>query len=161
MKALKVFGKTTKVEEQKSSRDSVEFTNGRILISSCERPASSLLKEFLEDLLYWQLCKIYEQIRNEGKIDLFGDLDFEILERIDSRKERIAKLKGEKILVKLSAVASPESVLKYVVAHEIAHIFTKRHSKKFWRLVETICPDYEAGQKLFVDYKKFLIEPDR
>ena len=157
MKALKVFGKTIKVEEQKSNKDSVEFANGKIVIASCGRPASSLLKEFLEDLLYSELCKIYEQTKNEGKIELFGDLDFEILEKIDGKRERIAKLKGNKILVKLSAVASPESVLKYVVAHEIAHIFTKRHSKKFWRVVETIYPDFEDGQKLFMKYHDFLI----
>lgn len=160
MKALKVFGKTIKVEEQKSNRDSVGFANGKIVIASYERPASTLLKEFLEDLLYSQLCKIYEQITNEGKIELFGDLDFEILEKIDGKKGRIAKLKGNRVLVKLSAVASPESALRYMLAHEIAHIFMTRHSKKFWRVVETICPDFEDGQKLFTEYQKFLIESD-
>ena len=79
------------------------------------------------------------------------------MEKIDGKRGRIAKLKRNKILVKLSAVASPESALKYVVAHEIAHIFTKRHSKKFWRVVETIYPDFEEGQKLFMKCHKFLI----
>ena len=158
MKTVKVFGKTVKVGEEKSNKDSVQFTNTTILIATCQRPASSLLKEFLEDLLYSQLCKIYEQIRNEGKIELFGDLDFEIMEKIDGKKDRIAKLKGNKIWVKLSAVICPESVLQYVIAHEIAHIFTKRHSKKFWTLVETIYPDFENGQKLFMKYHRFLID---
>ena len=159
MKVLRVFGKTIKFEERKSNRDSVEFANGRIVIASCKRPASSLLKEFLEDLLYSQLCKIYQQIKNEERIDLFGDLDFEILERIDGKKERIAKLKGNKTLVKLSAVTCPESVLEYVIAHEIAHIFTKRHSRRFWRIVGTIYPDFEEGQRLFAEYHKGLIQP--
>ena len=159
MKELKVFGKNVEVEEIRSDKDSVQFRNGRIVIATCERPASSLLKEFLENVLYSQVCKIYEDIRNEGKIDLFGDLDFEIFEKIDGRKERIAKLKGNKILVKLSAVTSPESALKYVIAHEIAHIFTKRHSKRFWRIVETIYPSFKDGEKLFVEYRSLLVEP--
>lgn len=160
MKTVRVFGKTVKVKEEKSNKDSVEFTNDKkILIATCERPAVSLLREFLEDLLYCQLCRIYDGIRRQGKIELFGNLDFEILERIDRKKDRIAKLKGNKILVKLSAVASPESALKYVIAHEIAHVFTKRHSKKFWRVVETIYPNFKDGEKLFAEYRRLLIEP--
>jgi len=159
MKELKIFGKNVEVEEIRSDKDSVQFRNDRIVVATCERPASSLLKEFLENVLYSQVCKIYEDIRNEGKIDLFGDLDFEIFEKIDSRKERVAKLKGNKILVKLSAVTSPESALKYVITHEIAHIFTKRHSKRFWRIVETIYPSFKDGEKLFAEYRSLLVEP--
>lgn len=159
MRGLKVFGKSIKVEEQKSNKDSVEFTNGKIVIASWERTTSSLLKEFLEDLLYSELCKVYEEIKNEDKIELFGDLDFEVLGRIDGKNERIAKLKGKRILVKLNAIAAPENAIKYLIAHEIAHIFTKRHSKKFWRVVETIYPDFKEGQKLFIKYHRYLIEP--
>jgi hypothetical protein len=159
MKELKIFGKNVGVEEIRSDKDLVEFRDGRIVVSTCERLATSLLKESLENLLYSQVCEIYEDIRNEGKIDLFGYLDFEILEKIDGRKERIAKLKGNRILVKLSAVTPPESALKYVIAHEIAHIFTKRHSKRFWRIVQTIYPSFKEGENLFAEYRSLLIEP--
>ena len=160
MKELMVFGKPVMVEEKRAEKDLVQLMDGRIVIGACERPASSLLKEFLEDLLYSQLCKIYEEIRSEGKVELLGNLDFEIREKIDGRKDRIAKLKGNRILVKLSAVTSPENVLRYVLAHEMAHIFTKRHSKRFWRIVETICPDFEEGQRLFMEYHDLLVYPD-
>ncbi|MER3602231.1 MAG: hypothetical protein C4339_05890 [Nitrososphaerota archaeon] len=45
-------------------------------------------------------------------------------------------LDGNKILVKVNAVALPNSVLKYVIAHGLAHIFTKTHTKGFWKTVE-------------------------
>jgi len=80
------------------------------------------------------------------------------LEKIDGRKERIAKLKGNRILVKLNAVTPPESALKYVIAHEIAHIFTKRHSKRFWRIIETIYPSFKEGEKLFAEYRGLLVK---
>lgn len=54
--------------------------------------------------LYSELIKIYEQIRKEGKFEIFGDLDFEVVDKIDNKKQRIAKQKGNKILVKLNAV---------------------------------------------------------
>jgi len=159
MKELKIFGKNVEVEEIRSDKDLVEFRDGRIVVSTCRRQATSLLKEFLENLLYSQIWNVYEDMRNEGKIDLFGDLDFEVLEKIDDRKDRIAKLKGNKILVKLNAVTPPESALKYVIAHEIAHIFTKRHSKRFWRIVQTIYPGFKDGENLFAEYRSLLIKP--
>jgi predicted metal-dependent hydrolase len=113
-------------------------------------------KDSSADLLYSQLFKIYEQIKREGKVEVFGNLDFEVVEKIDNKKQRIAKLKGNKILVKLNAVALPKSALKYIVAHEIAHTFTKRHTRKFWKIVETIYPNFEIGQRLFMKYGKFL-----
>lgn len=38
-------------------------------------------------------------------------------------------------------VMAPESVLNYVVAHEVAHLRELNHSARFWALVDTICPD--------------------
>jgi hypothetical protein len=105
------------------------------------------------DLLYSRLLNIYEQIKREGKIEVFGNLDFEIVEKIDNKKERIAKLKGNKILIKLNAVALPKSALKYTVVHEIAHTITKRHTKRFWKIVETIYPSFKMGQKLLAKYE--------
>jgi len=113
-------------------------------------------KEFSADLLYSQLFKIFDQIKKEGKIEVFGDLDFEVVEKIDNKKQRIAKLKGNKILVKINAAALPKSALKYIIVHEMAHILTKRHTKRFWKTVETIYPNFKIGQKLFMEYGKFL-----
>jgi len=73
--------------------------------------------------------EIHEEIRKEGKIDLLGNLDFEIAKRIDNKRERIAKLKGNRIILQLDAIALPENILRYIVAHEIAHIENKRHDK--------------------------------
>lgn len=35
----------------------------------------------------------------------------------------------------------------YVVAHEIAHLVELNHSKSFWRLVETLYPDWRAARQ--------------
>lgn len=141
---------------KKSDHDSVEFKNGEIAVSSCKESASSLLREFLTDLLHFQLYKIYDGIKKEDRFELFGNLDFQIVENIDRKKQRVAKLKGNKILVNSKAVALPRSALKYVVVHELAHIYTKRHSRKFWKVMETIYPSYKRGEQSLVKHKDFF-----
>lgn len=38
-------------------------------------------------------------------------------------------------------ILAPENVLTYVVAHEVAHLVELNHSKRFWGLVDRLCPD--------------------
>ncbi len=38
---------------------------------------------------------------------------------------------------------APDSVLAYVVAHELCHRREMNHSKRFWALVASVCPSYK------------------
>jgi hypothetical protein len=108
--------------------------------------------------LYSRLFKIYEELRREKRIEVFGNLDFEVVQTIDGKKQRIAKLKGNRIIVKLDAVSLPRSALRYVIVHEIAHIVAKRHTKRFWKIVEAIYPNFEKGQKLLAEHEGLPVE---
>jgi hypothetical protein len=154
MKTLLIFGENYPLMEQVSNKDHVELKANEVVVENCKKPSEALLKDFLDQLLYDKISDIFRIIKSEGKIELFGNLDFEITENIDNKKQRIAKLKGNKVLVKLEAVSLPENVLKYIIAHEIVHVVSKRHTKRFWKTVELICPDYEKAQQLLIDYSK-------
>lgn len=41
-------------------------------------------------------------------------------------------------------IMAPISLVDYVIAHEACHILEHNHSKRFWRLLETIMPEYET-----------------
>lgn len=43
-------------------------------------------------------------------------------------------------------IFAPKEVMEYVVAHEVAHLRYMNHSDGFWKLVEYLCPDYEAAK---------------
>jgi len=53
-------------------------------------------------------------------------------------------------------IALPKEALKYMLVHELAHIATKRHTKKFWKIVETVYPEFKIGQKLLAEYGKTI-----
>jgi predicted metal-dependent hydrolase len=38
-------------------------------------------------------------------------------------------------------ILAPPFILEYLAAHEVAHLIEMNHSRRFWRLVERICPD--------------------
>jgi len=156
LKNIVIFGETFSVVERRSDSDSIEVKGRVIIVNRKRRTARSLLKEFLAEKLYSRLVELYKEIMKSGKVEILGDLDFEVVGSIDNKRWRVAKLKGNKILVRLNAVALPEQALKYIIAHEIAHIFSKKHTKRFWRIVETIYPEYEVGLKLLREYKELL-----
>ena len=154
MASVTIFGKRFNVVEERSDRDQVRLEGSRVYVATATRPPSSLLKEFLEGLLYSKLLRIYDRMGR--KVEVFGNLDFEVLERIDRNKRRVAKIRGNRVLVKLNAVALPEIALRYVVAHEVAHVLNKKHTRRFWKTVELICPDFKRGQGLLEKYGDFI-----
>ncbi|MBV9523058.1 MAG: M48 family metallopeptidase [Alphaproteobacteria bacterium] len=46
-------------------------------------------------------------------------------------------------------ILAPETVLHYVVAHEVAHLIEMNHGVRFWRLVEQLAPG-AARQRLWL-----------
>ncbi len=102
----------------------------------------------LETILQKRLISIYEEMKRRGRFELSKDLDFRVTKRIDGKKQRVAKLRGSRVLVNVDAVSLPRSAIKYVIAHEVAHKFTKRHSERFWQVVENLYPNYQYGRSL-------------
>jgi len=47
-------------------------------------------------------------------------------------------------------ILAPRYVLEYLAAHEVAHLAEMNHSRRFWRLVEKICPNV-ARAKAWLD----------
>ena len=55
------------------------------------------------------------------------------------------------IFLNWKLIMLPESVIDYVLIHELAHISVPNHSKKFWELVKKKNPNYCKNQKWLKD----------
>jgi len=53
-------------------------------------------------------------------------------------------------------VMAPLNVIDYVVAHELAHIDRKDHSKQFWARVAELFPEYRESESWLKDNGHFL-----
>lgn len=51
------------------------------------------------------------------------------------------------ISLNMRLLHAPASVLDYVIIHELAHLRELNHSARFWKIVETYCPERQAHRK--------------
>jgi predicted metal-dependent hydrolase len=53
-------------------------------------------------------------------------------------------------------IMAPQSVIDYVVVHELVHIKIRNHAKRFWQHVEAILPDYKQQNAWLKKYGRSL-----
>jgi predicted metal-dependent hydrolase len=98
------------------------------------------LKEF-----QLKLEAILKEFLEQGRIEVYGNL--KIMVTSFDKAGRIAFLKGNTIYVSVKARGYPDFVLRYIIAHELAHLAVKRHTWRFWKIVGIIYPEYEKGRE--------------
>jgi predicted metal-dependent hydrolase len=51
------------------------------------------------------------------------------------------------IALNFRLVQMPPAVCEYVLLHELMHLRQQNHSRRYWRLVEEVCPDFRAAER--------------
>jgi predicted metal-dependent hydrolase len=54
-------------------------------------------------------------------------------------------------------VQMPPAVSDYVLLHELMHIREPNHSRRFWRLVEDVCPEFRGAERWLKDVGRALL----
>ena len=94
------------------------------------------------DDLHSRINKIVKELLEKRELEIYGNLKVEVAEMDD-----LAVIKKNKIYINEKASKYPENILKYIVAHELAHLAVKKHTKKFWEILKCIYPEYEEAKK--------------
>ena len=53
-----------------------------------------------------------------------------------------------RIWLNLQLVKKPPECLEYVIIHELVHLLEKKHTNRFYALVEEYCPNWKDAKKL-------------
>jgi predicted metal-dependent hydrolase len=57
-------------------------------------------------------------------------------------------------------VQMPPMIVDYVVVHELAHLIEPNHSRRFWRWVASVLPDYRERRRLLRwEAHRYLLPP--
>ena len=49
-------------------------------------------------------------------------------------------------------IMAPPEVLDYIVVHELAHLAEQRHTRRFWLMVQSYCPEHHKCERWLVDH---------
>jgi predicted metal-dependent hydrolase len=52
-----------------------------------------------------------------------------------------------RIALNFRLIQMPPSVREYILVHELMHVRQPNHSRRFWRLVESECPDFRSAER--------------
>lgn len=86
MDHAKIFGEDYIVNVRESDDDSVKIQGNTILITTHEKPAHLLFKQFASNLLRLRLLDLWGKMKGMGNIEVFGDLDLEVVDLINGKK---------------------------------------------------------------------------
>lgn len=54
-------------------------------------------------------------------------------------------------------ILAPEPIVDYLVAHEVSHLRHHNHSRAFWQLVESVCPDFDVCRRWLKSHGQQLV----
>jgi len=96
--------------------------------------------------IYRSLAKSYFQERADFHSKSMGVSPAAV--KVSDAKKRWGSCSAQKsINLSWRLMMTDPDTVDYVIVHELAHIYEMNHSKKFWKIVEKILPDYKARQK--------------
>lgn len=95
-----------------------------------------LLQKMYDAIARKELDNIMEKVRVTLK---FAPEEYEIM-RID---KTLGKCLADKIIINPDIVKYKKDTIEYIIFHEFCHLKVKKHSKKFYEILEKYMPNYE------------------
>ncbi|MEK6733531.1 MAG: SprT family zinc-dependent metalloprotease, partial [Pseudomonadota bacterium] len=129
------------IQNDKNIRDSIIIENNKIIISSSMKDLN------INSLLISKLKKIFKQ-ELEKAVSLYAkeiNVSYKSISIKDTKTRWGSCSTSGNLSFSWRLIFAPKSVFEYVVIHELCHIKEMNHSRRFWRIVESICPNYKQS----------------
>jgi predicted metal-dependent hydrolase len=142
--ALPLFGRTVTLEVRHGGR-AVIPQGGRLLI---EHPEPSRHDEVRELLVRWLKGRALDMLtpRVAHYAARLG-VPMPTVALSNARTQWGVCTDGGRLRLSWRLVHFDPTLADYVVAHEAAHLVEMNHSKRFWKVVEALYPDWRAARK--------------
>src|SRR2546427_13230451 len=102
----------------------------------------NISQEEKANFLQSRLKTVVDELLERKTVEIFGKSKVDVTDM-----GALALLRGDRICVSIDAVKYPKYILKYIVAHELAHLVVRGHGTKFWQVLRDIYPEYERGKE--------------
>jgi hypothetical protein len=134
-------GRYLEVSVVSSSKDQIEINNDKLIIyvNGTKEPLS-LLKEWMKKATLELLMSKLPVYATQFGISL-GNI------AVKNTKRWGYCTKGGDLIFTWQLIALPDRLAKYVMIHELTHLFEFNHSKRFWTKLASVCPDYKEQQQ--------------
>ena len=134
-------------EEAKNKKIRVKKEQGRLVLSATrESLQSQELKRKAVRQFYEEQARLFLTQRIEGLAQSL-DLHYTAL-RFRSMKSRWGSCSSQgEICLNLRLIVFKQTIIDYVIIHELCHLVHQNHSSRFWALVKTHYPDYEGAKE--------------
>lgn len=135
------LGSTYGLTLVKPQRPALKFENGFTLGSTIQSSGERYFTQWYKEQAYKVIA---------DRVRVFSD-QYEFVPKqvkISSARTRWGSCSPDGTLnFTWRLVMAPLDVIDYVVVHELAHLRVKDHSRRFWREVEKIMPEYKDRRK--------------
>jgi predicted metal-dependent hydrolase len=146
------LGRQYKLKVRKNNtvkKSSISFYRGHFIANV---PANLSAKE-QRDELYNEFKKWYidhGQAKVQERLNMYSTIMNLSASKVSLKEQKMrwgTCTKEGAIYMNWRIMMAPMSVVDYILVHELAHIKYPDHSNDFWRLVQSILPDYEQRKE--------------
>ena len=146
----------------------IQIKNQKVIVKVPNKMKNLYIVKFVNKKANW-IYKNLKESEKEQRDEKFEQKDIDILSKIveekigeysiklgiTPNKVRIRNIKyawgtcsnKRNITINMQLAKKSETVIEYVVVHEMCHLVYMNHSKEFWGLVEKYIPNYKECRK--------------
>jgi predicted metal-dependent hydrolase len=148
---IKIFDKNYIITHSNEKTRGISLTNDKLIIYGKDSNFDIRIKKFLSLLLKKTVTEYAFKMSSKLNVS-FNKIS---IKDMDSRWGSCSSRGNLSFSFKL--IFSPESIIEYIVAHEVSHLREMNHSPRFWAHVESLYPNWKKARQLLKDSGKYIV----